>query len=197
MKVACNACGKTLEVAEETRYALCATCGARLRVEQSGGAVTSAVLPAEAAEKAPEQPPMPPNDVAAPAAGVAHLSAQVARLKVAQQISELELHWAQTEQGFRGRHGTLPSAGLSGFVAVTVVIIGIVCIGMGSTVRSGTPMVVTGLFSIVLGFGMGLWGNARAKAYEEARRDYERRRNELVRVLDAQGEVDETAPTER
>jgi hypothetical protein len=176
VSLSCGHCGAPLEVPADTRFVTCAYCSARLEVHHSGNAFYTSVLSAieEHTEKIAED---------------------LDTIKTQNELERCDREWAQEREGYlvRGKDGTTatPSATGSMIAAVVAGGFGIFWTIMAFTISAGAPhpifdvFPIFGLIFIAAAIVMGISGITKAQKYEQGRAAYERRRQRILRELEA------------
>jgi hypothetical protein len=168
ISLTCNHCGAPLEVPANTRFVTCAYCSARLQIHRSGNAVYSEVL--DEIDKRTER-----------------MADDLETIKLQNDLEALDRQWIMAREDFkvRGRDGEyrVPSKAGSVIGLVFVTIFGI--FWTGTALKMGAPGIfpLFGVAFVAFAIIVGVMGMAKAQAYEENRKDYERRRRELLREL--------------
>ncbi len=173
----CNSCGAPLEVPESANFAKCQHCHTSLRIHRAGGATTTEVM-----EKLAET--------------TSQLADQVERLTKQNELKILERDWEAERSSLlvRGKHGSrhVPGKGVAwGIGAMTVFFGGIwtvMAIAITSSGPDWGPFRVAKFVFPLFGIGFmlaGIFGSTmvyhRAKQYEAAEREYQRRRDSILR----------------
>lgn len=174
--VQCNECGAPLEVPASTRFLTCAHCGSSLRLQRSGGAAFTEVL--ESLERVGAQ--------------TEEIRGDVETIKLQNELERLDREWEREERTLlpRDKHGrpipiSRSGSGAGAVGAVVVIAGGIIWTGM--TLAMGAPGFFPA-FGVVFcaAAALAMIGNSkRAARYRRRLADYEARRRELTRRLDA------------
>lgn len=172
LSLACNACGAPLKVHAGIRYLTCARCGTQLQIHQD----TSALF-TEAMEQVQSQ--------------TASLAAEVARLRLQQEIEALDREWSARREVLctRDRSGqlsepTTASAWISGSAGSVMGLVWMVATSSaGNSFMLGLPGLGIALVSVLSAVRM----QSRAHAFQSAREDHLRRRAALLEALQVAG----------
>lgn len=154
MKVDCNACGETLEVADHTHYVTCVECTARLEVKRTPSAIFTEVLGADdvaVVKKHLEKlaSTAPPKPTVASAAG----GESVLRLFIGLLLLGSDLYWWVTSPSMQSLYAR------------------------GIMLAAGAWLVISGLLRIISN------ARARLKAYGAAHAAIESRRSQIEQRL--------------
>lgn len=178
--LSCANCGAPLEAPEYARFLTCGHCGSRLRQERSGSAVYTELV----------------DQVAQVASSARDIAEGVSQIAAHHRIEALDREWEETRQGFvtRDKEGHERDPGDSVVVPVVMGIVttgfGIFWMGLGFTITADAPFAVAkifpffGLIPIVVGLWMVFTGPAKVRAFQQARADYQRRRQALLREIE-------------
>jgi DNA-directed RNA polymerase subunit RPC12/RpoP len=162
LSVSCNHCGAPLQIPTGTRFLTCTYCGSRLEVHQSQGAVYTKVLQS-----------------------IDKIAEDVSAIRRQNELEQLDREWMLRRDSLlvRGKDGrtAIPSTAASVVVCIITVVVGIGwTIG---TASAGAPGLFTlfGLAFIAIGILTGISGATKASQYADAERDYQQRRQSLLR----------------
>ncbi len=170
LSVRCNHCGAPLQVAERTRFVTCQFCHSSLEVKHTDSSVFT-------------------EEVAKIAENTGKMAESLEVITIQNEIEQLDREWGieQTNHLVRGRTGP-QTPGNPIFGLVFTIFFAAVCFGMASLVRSsGAP----GIFMLVpAGMGLlalvgGVMGVVKGQTRDVALSQYEQRRAELTRRLEA------------
>jgi hypothetical protein len=181
--VPCNACGAELHVPPHVRYVRCDRCGASLAVRQEGGAWFT------------ESPQGPPGAGAAPdSRELERVNDRLHELTVRNELLRLDQEWRTEQERYvgPGRAGPRPAPSLRGTAVgvVIVVVVGLTCVAFmtwptifSSGGPSGGPPAffpLFGLLFILFVVAGAVTNHRKAKAFQRAAEEYQRRRRELL-----------------
>lgn len=157
-----------MEVPENTAFLTCGYCSSRLAVRRSGNAVYTEVL--EALEKRTQR-----------------IAKDVEVIKMQNQLAELDRQWMVDREKYmvRGKYGAsrVPTrAGSVIFMLITVVF-GLVFLGMGFSSDAPLPAMLFALLFVGAAVAAGVYRAQKAESYQRGKRNYQRRRQELLRNL--------------
>lgn len=167
----CNDCGAPLDAPEKAKFITCSFCNSRLAIQRTGSSYSTELL--EELRDTTQS-----------------LADDVAKIKTRSEIEELDRAWELEREDFMvsGKDGrrSLPTKGGSIVGGVMVACIGIFWTIFTSGITAGAPGAarIFPLFGLLFaGFGvvMSFLGYQRADAYERAHREYQDRRQELMR----------------
>ena len=159
--VVCDHCGAPLEIDAGASYVVCGHCGSRLRVKRSASAAWTEL-----------------------AARTDRIEAKVDRLDRRAALAELDRKWERhrdslTVRGKRGRESepTVWRAVCYALVGVFGAVLAAAIAGGGfpTTLKIGFPLLFAGV-----GLASGASTYLKAKRWREVRREYDRRRAELL-----------------
>lgn len=169
--VRCNHCGAPLEVADSTRFVTCSFCDCQLEVKRTDSSIFT-------------------EEVERIARATDRMADSLEVIKLQNEIEQLDREWDGTRSGYEtSRRGKGPQSRTGAAVGLLfAVFFAIVCFAMaGLAGNSGAP----GIFSLVP-VGMGFFaliaailGMANSAKFATGRNNYQNRRDELVRRLDA------------
>lgn len=181
ISVSCNHCGAPLEVPRGARYLTCNYCGSRLEVHKTDSATYTDVL-----ETIQENTSQMADDLGA--------------IRRQNELEQLDRQWALERQEYlaQGKDGSTnePATGAGMVVGgLFVAFFSVVCIGMGISALDFAanwhgPGPDPGFFALVP-FGMAIFAvvafvasissaTKKANQYAERKRDYERRRSQIL-----------------
>jgi hypothetical protein len=181
--VPCSACGASLHLPAQVRRVACNHCGAVLTVRQEGG-VTFTQVSRSSGAVAAKPPPVrrvspaaPPN----PRAGPLHLVGE---------LSRLEDEWREEQQSYDVREGPSSSSialtVVIGFMSIPVLVLSIF-IFFNVSMEGALIWLAVFLMALVafgLFLGLDLRRARKARAYQRAEAEYQRRRRALLERLE-------------
>lgn len=171
LSVSCNHCGAPLEVPPGANYVTCAHCGSRLAVKRTGSAVYTELL-----EKLDQK-----TDV---------MTRQLAEIAYRSELERLDREWEATRRTFltTDKQGNTHEpnalgARIGGGIAVVFGLFWtLLATGMAAGAPGDGPFGLVACFPIfglvIVGFGVWMFvkGPVQAQRYEDAKRDYQRRK---------------------
>jgi len=176
--VACSNCGAPLQIPPAAQYVTCQHCSTQLEVKRNDSvAWTVKQQQLESIDRRTEQ-----------------LVDEVAHLRYHSELNHVHRAWEREEQRYmvRDKYGNThrPSATGSAIAAGGIVLVGIGLVGIGLMTAGDKTGAVVGVFMMIIGGVSGYYGNQRAIKYQQARRRYRRRCNE-VRLDDYRLDLEE------
>lgn len=166
--VTCNRCGAALEVPPGTRFLTCTYCGTRLEVHRSGGAAFTEIL--QSIDQRTEQ-----------------IAGDVEQIRRQNDLEQIDREWAMRREQLMvtTKHGgrTAPSRIASVFAIVIALVFGSLWLKAASHGAPGA-MALFGVLvvgAIIVGAVITFF---KAGEFEQAERDYQRRRRETLRKMD-------------
>lgn len=177
MQTACNECGATLDVADDTRFLVCPSCQASLRVERQGNSVTTTK---NAGAKKPVQKKKQLIDLEDLQIPEEDADSEIRRIE--RELASLDHQWqnAQLNTIARGQETPPDLRGMGAGVGILAIICIVVSVGMffmGFGVYSFYPLLGV-LLALFLGIADSLSSN-----HHNYRRSYESRRHKLMARL--------------
>ena len=163
--VTCNKCGAALDVPAAARFVTCTYCGSRLEVHRSGGAAYTEIL--DSIEQHTER-----------------IAGDVEQIRRENELERLDREWMirREELMVTGKHGARHVPGRFGavFGAAVAVVFLIFWIGMASSAGAPGFFVLFGVIGLLVVVGGAIHHFAKAGEYQQAQREYNRRRAELI-----------------
>lgn len=162
----CNHCGAPLKVPEDARFVTCGFCEQSLSVEHNGSVYSTRLLQ-EISNR---------TDA---------LADDVRQLKQHAELENLDRQWERDRERFmiRDQNGVSREPSYAGSVVAGLgaTVFGLIWTGITSGMSGGFGMFsLFGLLFAGLGVGSSISGWNKAKRLHDARRQYRRRRSELV-----------------
>ena len=178
VSLTCNHCGASLDVQPGTRFVTCAHCGSRLEVHRSGNAAYTEVL--DAIQEHTER-----------------IAQDVGAIRRQNELEQLDREWGMKQAALmmhdkRGRP-FVPTRGIALGGSIFVAIFGVIWTAIAFSMGGG----LFGLFGVVfvaMALFMGYSTYRKAGDFEQAHRDYQRRREELLRDAGGGGPDGSGAP---
>ncbi|WP_035602446.1 hypothetical protein [Haloferula sp. BvORR071] len=168
-KVCCQGCGADLEVDESVRYVTCNYCHARLEVVHDTSVTHTRIL--EKLEKNTER-----------------MAGNLRVIELQNDLERLDREWASRKDSFmvRGQHGHrhMPSTGGSVAGGIFAIVGGIVWMSFAARIGAPMPFPLFGLLFIGFAIFSMVNGASKASSYESEGRDFEQRRNSLIRQIE-------------
>ena len=168
--VNCNNCGSSLQIEAEILFTTCRNCQKPLEIVRTYNSVYTKVVANKTWEK--------PLEVAK----VAVKTKEIDKTDIYKQIELLDNEWQNKLPTFMTK-GTLPDegGGLERFMGIFVIVFGIIwTIGAGSMFG---PFAIFGVFFVIFGIWNFINQHKKTDKYEFAKSSYERRRAELMEML--------------
>jgi hypothetical protein len=166
--VACNNCGAALEVGPSTRFVTCTYCSSQLEVHRTGAAAYTEVL--HAIHQNTQQ-----------------IAQDVQAIRQQNELEALDREWAIQREQFMTRNEdgsrSVPNATGSVVGAVVAALFGIIWIGFTSSMGGDSLFPLFGVLFIGVAIWAAIHGYRKAGAYAEAERNYQRRREEVMRRM--------------
>ena len=168
----CDRCGASLEIGAKAKFVTCAYCNAQLQIHHTSTAHFSEVL----------------GEIQA---ATDKLSGDVAELKKQGELERLDREWESQRKRYmiQGKHGNYQLPSVSGGVVVALAGsgFGIFWMFFTGSMMSGGPddsglfslFPYVGLVVVAISVGSGFYIAQRAKGYEVARQEYQRKRSVL------------------
>ena len=170
--VTCNQCGAALDLPPAARFVTCTHCGTRLEVRRTGGAAYTEIL--DTIQQHTQQ-----------------IAGDVEQIRRQNDLEQLDREWELRRESLMvsTKHGgrTKPSRIASVFAAVVAVVFGVMWIGGAGATGAPTPMLLFGLLVVGGIVVASIFSFGKAGEYEEAERDYQRRRQQLRQRMDGGG----------
>jgi len=164
----CNECGAPLEAPKQAKYLTCDYCEARLQVQHTGSAAYTKVI--ESIDDRTRQ-----------------IAEDVKALRAFEQLERLDREWVMQRANFmvRGKDGEMSVPGKAGAVAMGIIGVGGGALWTAFAASMGAPIFfpLFGLLFIAFGlFGaVSVW--MKAADFKNSQRDYQQRRQSLMRDL--------------
>ena len=166
LSLTCNHCGAPLEVPEGAKFVTCTHCSSRLAVQRSGGAAYTRVL--ESLEQRTEQ-----------------IADDVETLKLQSELDRLDREWMLERDQYmvQDKHGRRHFPSKAGSILFMFVVIGFVILWMA--IARSEPVFLFGLLFIAVAVVLFFVRMQKADQYQRHRRQYERRRGQILREIDS------------
>jgi hypothetical protein len=167
--ISCNHCGAPLQLPEETRFATCSYCGARLEVLHQGGAAYTRVL----------------DDIDQ---RTKRIEASVDELNHREQLDR-EWMLSRDQYMIRGKNGaSLPTGGGGGAIvgSVFMVIFGVIWTCLAASAGAPFFFPLFGVVFIIAAIVGGVSAATKASDYSRAEENYQRNRRQLLSNLQKQ-----------
>jgi len=170
LSLTCNHCGAPLEVPESAKFVTCTHCSSRLAIERSGGAAYTEVL--EALEQRTEQ-----------------IAGDVESLNLQSELDRLDREWMLQRDRYmvQDEHGHRHFPSKTGSMVAMVFVIGFAIFWMAMAAAASPFFSLFGLIFIAVAIWSFTTRRRKADEYERLRRQYERRRKEILRQIDLRG----------
>jgi len=178
--VNCNNCGAPLSVPAAAKYATCAHCGTQLAIRRTESVTYTEKL--DSIERRTEE-----------------IAGQVARLAQDSELDRLDRQWAAEQEQFMVRDSkgnrSLPNAAMSLMTGGFMAVFGLIWTIGAASMRSPGFVPAFGVVFIALALFIGVAGYRKAQDYQAARRQYLRRRANVIRQGDdASGGIEPSDP---
>ena len=169
--VTCNHCGAALDVPAATRFVTCTYCGTRLEVHRSGGAAFTEIL--QSIDQRTGQ-----------------IAEDVEQIRRQNDLEQIDREWAMRREQLMvtTKHGgrTAPSRIASVFAIAVALVFGSLWLKAGSHGAPGA-MILFGLLVVGGIIVSAAFTFFKAGDFEQAERDYHRRRDEILRKMNDDG----------
>lgn len=169
ISVTCNHCGAPLDVGTQTRFVTCQFCNSQLEIKRTDSSVFT-------------------EEVERIARNTDKMAESLEVIQLQNEIEQLDREWSvrQMDNVASGKRGGPLTTGGAIFGLCFTVFFAIIAFSMAGAASSfGAP----GIFSLVpVGMGIfalvaGVMGLVKAGNIDQSRRDYQERRDELMRKL--------------
>jgi hypothetical protein len=165
-KVSCNSCGASLDIAPGARFVTCRYCAASLEVKRTDSAVFTEVL--TRIDKR-----------------TATMAEDLGAIRREQELERLDREWELRRQSLlvRGKHGSTSEPSTFGgiFVIAFGLIAGIAWMAFAASMHGSGAFPLFGLLFIGAAVASGVTMLSKASRLDSERREYEIRRNQLLR----------------
>jgi hypothetical protein len=168
--VNCNRCGATLEVDEHTRFVTCNYCHSRLAIQRTDSAVFTEVL--------------------------ANLEAQTGKIAESLKVMTLQKDLEQLDREWDQSRASLMVSGRGGrsdpsyIVGVFAMVVGVLFGGfwISMTIKDGAPVFfpIFGVVFMAAAVIGGVTAMAKARQMSDRRVEYDQRRAELLKAIEAE-----------
>lgn len=174
-QVSCNGCGAALQVPEGARFVTCRYCNASLEIKRTDSAIYTETL-----NRIDQR--------------TAEMAEDLDAIRHAQEIERLDREWADRREGFmrRSKNGITREPTVAGGIAAIIITgaFGLFWTIMAFSMTSGAaahgaPSAVAifpcfGVVFIAAGVITGITSISKALRYQQAQRDFQRQREELL-----------------
>lgn len=159
----CNHCGAPLEAPKSAKFITCGFCESALAIQATGNSYTTRLL-----EEIQET--------------TSNLKEQVDRLEVQADLRDLDDRWERERKSHlvKDKHGHLHEPNPVMAVIVGGAMVMFALFWMSQATRMGAPFAGFGLIFIIAPIAMAIHSFHKADQLKKARRDYRRRRREVM-----------------